>query len=399
MRPPSDSDAEAIILTTAAGRALLDEVADVARPLPADLQSWRQAMPAALVAAALRLADCRRRGALKFARADRMWLEATALEQATAEAVARHKARRFAGAMVVDLCAGLGGDALALAGVARGVLAVELDPGHLRRLAWNAEVYDVADRLLPVRGRAEDRGFADSCLIHIDPDRRARAGTRARSIRDYVPNLDYLRRLDREAPGGAIKLSPASDFDEHFPDAEVELINHDGECKEATAWFGTLAGCRRRATVLPSGLTWTDRDAPIDARAPIVPLSTWIFDPETALIRSGLLDGFAVAHGLSRFAEGIDLLTGPSRVDSPFLTAFEVLELLPLDLKRLRRLVADRGLGPLEIKTRGLDLRPEMLRKQLKPIGPNPATLILVGGPEKGRAILAHRALTRTGGA
>ena len=52
----------------------------------------------------------------------------------------------------------------------------------------------------------------------------------------------------------------------------------------------------------------------------------------------------------------MDLLTGPSQVEeSPFLAAFEVVESFPLDLKVLRREVASRGLGPLEIKTRGLD--------------------------------------------
>ncbi len=66
----------------------------------------------------------------------------------------------------------------------------------------------------------------------------------------------------KNAPGGAIKLSPASDFAEHFggPGIEVELVSLNGECKEATVWFGAAATCRRRATKLPENVTWTDRD-------------------------------------------------------------------------------------------------------------------------------------------
>ncbi|WP_406700907.1 hypothetical protein V5E97_19135 [Singulisphaera sp. Ch08] len=50
-----------------------------------------------------------------------------------------------------------------------------------------------------------------------------------------------------------------------------------------------------------------------------------------------------------------------------------------------------RKLGPLEIKTKGTDLRPEALRAQWKPRGPHPATLLLMGGKGTARAILASR--------
>ena len=106
-----------------------------------------------------------------------------------------------------------------------------------------------------------------------------------------------------------------------------------------------------------------------------------------------MLDGFAEAHGLARLADGIDLLTGPGLVDSPWLASFEVREVLPLDFKRLRRLVAELGLGPLEIKTRRLpSIQPDDLRRRLHPQGSHPATLLLHGGPGPARAIVARRA-------
>ena len=70
----------------------------------------------------------------------------------------------------------------------------------------------------------------------------------------------------------------------------------------------------------------------------------------------------------------MDLLTGPAAVASPFLAGFAVVEVFALDRKVLRREVAARGLGPLEIKTRGLEARPEALRAELRPPGPVPAT-------------------------
>ncbi len=110
------------------------------------------------------------------------------------------------------------------------------------------------------------------------------------------------------------------------------------------------------------------------------------------MIRAGLLDGYAKANGWSRIEAGVDLLTGPERSKSRMVASFEVMDVFPLDLKVLRREVATRGLGPLEIKTRGLSSRPEAYRVQLRPQGSTPATWILLAGRDgPGRAILARR--------
>jgi hypothetical protein len=395
LRPAPDVDAERSVLTTDAGLDLLAEVTCSPRPSPADVARWRRVHAPEYVSAAVRLVESRRRGKVKFERADRMWFEPIGLEQATAEPVARHKAARFAHSVVFDLCCGIGGDALALAGSAAGVVAVDIDEGMTHRTRWNAEVYGVGHRVAPILARAEGMPIPPEALVHVDPDRRSRTTSRARSIDDYTPGLGHLRALIESSRGGAIKLGPASDFATAFGGlpVEIELVSLGGECKEATVWYGQLAGVRRRATCLPAGATWTDRDSPSipgHASATSQP-STWVFDPDPSLGRAGLLDGFATAHGLARLAPGCDFLTGPDRVTSPFLTAFRVDETYPLDLKRLRRAVADRRLGPLEIKTRGLDLLPEDLRKTLRPEGPNAATLLLVGGPGPSLAIFARR--------
>jgi hypothetical protein len=387
-------DAEAWLLCSDEGQQFLAEVASVAAPLPADLTRWRRQASPTVVAAAVRLAYCQARAVAKFSRGHRMWLDPVGLQQATGEPVARHKATRFEGTVVVDLCAGIGGDTVALARQA-DVLAVEMDPDRCRRIAWNARVYEVNERVLPCRSRAESFGIPRGAWIHIDPDRRQTAGSRASRLALYEPGLCFLGFLTQRSPAGAIKLGPASDFASHFSDSkyEVELISSGGECKEAMVWFGSAVSCRRRATRLPENVTWTDRDGGLAGSdvVPITPVSTYIYDTDPALPRAGLLDSFAAAHGLCRTAGGVDYLTGPGLVESPFLSAFQVEEVLPFDLKRLRRLVADMDLGPLEIKLRGLNTTSEQIRRQLRPRGSHPATLILVGGRERARAILAQR--------
>jgi hypothetical protein len=321
-----------------------------------------------------------------------MWFEPIGLEQATAEVVARHKARRFAG-RAVDLCCGIGGDTIALAGAGVDVLAVDIDPGMCRRSRWNAGIYGVDGRVAVVRARAESVVIPGGAWVHIDPDRRTRGSQRARRIDDYQPGRSFLQSLAASATGGAIKLGPASDFQSHFRGSsfEIEVISLAGECKEATVWFGEAKTCQRRATRLPEGGTWTDLEVSKLGVAGVGPVLGWVFDPDPSLARAGLLEGFAVAHGLSQFVDGVDFLTGPGRVDSPFLAPFEVEAVFPLDLKTLRREVASRDVGTLEVKTKGIDLRPEEVRKRLRPEGDRPATLLLAGGSDRPCAILARR--------
>jgi hypothetical protein len=396
MPEPSDADLEALVLTSEAGLTLLADVACIARPGPSDVARWRKTASAEWVSAALRLVEGRRKGASKFSRAARMWFDVVGVEQATAEAVARYKARRFGeDGLVVDLCSGIGGDSLALA-ASNDVIAVDLDAGMGRRTLWNAGVYEVVDRVMAVQSQAEAFAIPDRARVHVDPDRRAVGSKRARSLVDYAPGLEFLQSLLALTRGGALKLGPSSDFEAYFggPGFEIEVISLGAECKEATVWFGDLAsdGVRRRATSLPAGATWTDRDGPAGETHATRPLGGWVFDPDPSLVRSGLLDGFAASHGLGRIVAGVDLLTGSNRVESPFLASFEVVETFPLDLKLLRREVASRGLGPLEIKTRGLEQTPESYRSRLRPEGPNPATLILIAGHAgPSNAILARR--------
>ena len=139
--------------------------------------------------------------------------------------------------------------------------------------------------------------------------RHLRAAPRGWRITARAP-LSGTRSI-AQAPAGAIKLSPASDFSKHFAgsNVEIELISLRGECKEATVWFGELASCRRRATRLPENVTWTDREGPTNRLAPVAPPGSFIYDPDPSLIRAGLLDGFACAHDLNRLADGVDYLT------------------------------------------------------------------------------------------
>ena len=346
----------------------------------------RKQFPDDLVRMAVTLMELRRKAAVKFSRADRMWFDRQGLEQATSEAVAEHKAQRFTGT-VWDLCCGCGGDTLALAAHSE-VRAVDQNPAACLRSLWNAEAYGHARR---VETQVADVTQLDTGadLLHFDPDRRGGQG-RALRLEDYAPGLEFLQSVVRERRGGAIKLSPASNFGGKFPGAEIELISLHGECKEATVWFGELAGeLPWRATVLPGPHTLAGH--PLEYQASQSAVQPYVYDPDPAVVRSGLLDMTAEQLGLSRLDDREEYLTGRAPVVSPFVQGFEVLAEMPNNLRDLQRHFTSAQYGHVEVKCRRIPVDASAVRRKLPLEGTAPATVLFVRVQGKARILVCRR--------
>ena len=352
----------------------------------------RKEFPEALVRLAMTVHELRRKALHKFALGDQLWLDRVGLEQCTSELVAAHKAQRFTGP-VWDYCSGIGSDAAALARRGCEVVTVDSDPACCLRARWNAEI--LTPERLPVNVCARVEDLSDrSGLLHVDPDRRVTQATRAVRIEDYVPGLEPLQRWTREFSGGAIKLSPAANFGGKFSHVEIELISVHGECKEATVWFGRLAGEKSwRATALPSGETLAGD--PMEAVADIRPLGRYLYDPDPAIVRAGLVDLLAERLGLARLDDAEEYLTGDALVESAFVRAFEVEAELSNNPKECRAWLRNSSVGQLEIKCRHIPVDVDRLRKQLSLTGDRPGVLIFARISGKARAVIARRVLGR----
>lgn len=355
-------------------------------------QRLRKVYPDDVVRAAIQLCELRAKAQAKFRLADAMWLNRTGLEQATPEIVAQHKAARFHG-RVLDLCCGIGGDSIALAGNpgVGEVVAVDCVESQCVLTRWNCEAYDVLQRATPVCGDATMIPLRD-CLAHIDPDRRTGRGQRrTRRIEDCQPGLEFLNELQQRCPGGAIKLSPASNFPGKFPDAEIELISVDGECKEATVWFGELAGVDAwRATVLPANETITGD--PLSAWTNVGPLAGYVLDPDPAVVRSGLVDLLCERLEVHRLDDAEEYLSASTAIESPFVRCFEVLADLPNNDRQIRRYFREHPFSDVEIKCRHIPINVDAIRRKL-PLGDGTAraTLFFAKVVGKTRAIVCRR--------
>ncbi|GIX05187.1 MAG: hypothetical protein KatS3mg114_1056 [Planctomycetaceae bacterium] len=357
----------------------------------------RSRYPAELVRAALELVALRRRAVAKFSRAQEMWFDRRGLEQATAEFVAIHKAQRFAAHVahesVWDLCCGIGGDSIGLGSSTAGELRmVDQQPVATLRACWNALAYGVSvERLVPVHRRVQDllpdlRG----AWVHLDPDRRPTGGPRMHRLAEHDPPYSWMRTLIDTARGGALKLGPASRLSGQFPACEIELISLFGECREATVWFGELRSTASwRATVLPAGVSITGH--PLQTRAPQSTLQAYIYDPDPAVVRAGLVDVLAEQLGLCRLDPAEEYLTSDRLVHSAFLQTFEVLREVPADARHYRDAVRAAAWGQVEIKCRHLPIPVEQVRRRLDLTGTEAGVLLFVRNAGKSRAVLARR--------
>ena len=334
------------------------------------LAGLRRDLPPEIAGAALTLARLRERGAAKFSRASAMFFTAEALEQASGEAIARYRARRYAGyTRIADLGCGIGGDALALGGVSGArVIGLDRDPLRLKMARANARAYGRAVDWLcaDLRDPLPLRGIP---AAFFDPARRD-GGRRIFSVRDYQPPLDAIR--DWRFDALAVKLAPGVSLDELRPytgaGAGVEFVSAGGELKEAVLWAGAFGFAGRRAARLDAdGRAVTLAPAGLPA-PPLSEPRAYLLEPDPAVIRAGLFGELAAHLGaaLYRLDETIAYLTADDAIDSPWVRVWPVEAWMPFHLKRLRVALVARGVGQVTVKKRGSPITPEALQAQLR---------------------------------
>lgn len=357
----------------------------------------KQGMDPDLVAAALTQSRLRAKAGGaggKFGEfASNMLFTVDGLEQATRLEVAAFHARRYAAAgitAVADLGCGIGGDALAFAALGLSVLAVEQDPTTARIAEVNLRPFPEA-RVLCADAMSVDLGGVEA--VFMDPARRTRRGTRVFDPASYSPNLDDVLALRTQLPLG-VKVGPGIPYTALPSDTHAQWISVDGAVVEAGLWFGPLSpGSGRSALILTTEagrrvtheLSWSgDADAPAPP-ADVGPLDTYLYEPDGAVIRAGLVARVArELHG-TLIDAGIAYITSPAAVPTPFAARYRVLDAFDFGVKRLRAYLRGAKVGRLTIKKRGTAVTPEQLRPQLDLSGGREATIVLtrVAGKQK----------------
>lgn len=391
--------AELVTLLSPEGLRLLDSLppyessADILR-MVSTLR--KEGHPPTLVAAVLSQAKLRSKAAAKFGPfAERMLFTEAGLEQATRLRVAALHAGRFRAAgitRVADLGCGIGGDAMAMASLDLEVTAVERNEVTAAIAAYNLAPWPAVTVL------AQEAASADLTAIdgvYLDPARRTDGHSQTTRITDpddYSPSLDEALELAGGRASG-IKLGPGIDRDRIPPEAEAQWVSVDGQVVELGLWFGAAArpGIARSALVLSDAGTAELAAAADSADVEVRALGEYLYEPDGAVIRARLIGDLGRRIGAGMLSDGIAYLTSDTADLSPFASCFRVLERFPLDERLLKRELAAREIGTLEIKKRGVDVDPATLRKRLSLKGGQSATLFLTRVAGRHTALLAER--------
>ncbi|MGO4804166.1 SAM-dependent methyltransferase [Arthrobacter sp. 2MCAF15] len=352
-----------------------------------------------LVSAVLTQSRLRTKAEAKFGEfARQMIFTKAGLEQATRLTVAARHAQRFAEAgigHVADLGCGLGADAMALASLDLVVTAVEMDEATAACATMN---------LIPFRNATVVHSDATTVPLDgvdgvwLDPARRTTSTSGTKRIwdpEDFSPPLSFAESLAGSGRAVGVKMGPGMPHDSVPAGCEAQWVSVGGDVTEVALWFNAVRrpGVRRAALLLgPQGASELTSDEDFDGgpAAPVGPVEGYLYEPDGAVIRAGLVADVALQLGGHLVDEHIAYICAPDLRDTPFAKAYKVLEVMPFNVKALKSWVKEQGIGVLDIKKRGTAVTPEELRKQLLP-GGKPA-----GSKGKGKKS-ATLVLTRIG--
>lgn len=327
-----------------------------------------------LVSAVLTQSRLRTRAEAKFGEfARQMIFTQAGLEQATRLTVAARHAQRFAEAgigHVADLGCGLGADAMALASLDLRVTAVEMDETTAACATMN---------LIPFRNATVVHSDATALPLEgidgvwLDPARRTTSTSGTKRLwdpEDFSPPLSFVESLAESGRAVGVKMGPGMPHDSVPANCEAQWVSVGGDVTEVALWFNAVRrpGVRRAALLLgPQGAAELCSAEEFDGgpAAPVGPVEGYLYEPDGAVIRAGLVADVALQLGGHLVDEHIAYICAPELTNTPFARAYRILEVMPYNVKSLKAWVKDRGIGVLDIKKRGTSVTPEELRKQL----------------------------------
>lgn len=354
-------------LTSEAGQQLLAELtqADLREDKRlALLTQLRKRYEPEQAAVAVSMAELRRKARDKFGtQADKLLFTADALQQASHPAVREYRAGNITAQTVFDVCCGIGADTLAFAEQGLDVLGLDIDPVRVAIAQHNAQVTGLSNARFAVRD-AHDPLPGDAELVFYDPARRDADGRRIYHVEQYIPPLSLVKNWRAQPIMVMVKLSPGVDqaqLSEYG--GLLEFISVQGDLKEAVLHLGESMGVK--ATLIDdTGTHHLQRDVLPDV--PIRGPLGWLIEPDPAIIRAGLVQDVAAQFGGAMLDETIAYFTTMTKPVSPWVRAWQVLDWMPFNLKKLKAYLRAHNIGTVTVKKRGSPMTPESLIAKLK---------------------------------
>ncbi len=317
-----------------------------------------------------------RKNALKRIKNSERYLFTTkGVEQSSSSEVAEYHASIFNNiSSMADLCCGNGIDLVNIAQNKEKVYAVDLSNNALMCSRYNSGINKL-DNIEFLNMKAED---FDKIVegVFLDPDRRPEE-RRVIQGEDISPNFEEIIKIIKKYQNVVVKLSPVFDYQS----AEVpfnhtwEFISEDKIMKEILLCTGEFAthNVSKKVVLLPEAIFLENQET-----VNVTAIKKYIYDPDPAIIRSGLVQDLAHELKLSLINKHLSILTSEVILKSKFIRGYEVIDSFHYNKKSLQKYVKENEIGKLVIKVRGFPERPNQILQKLKLSGKGQSLIYLI---------------------
>ncbi len=326
------------------------------------LTQLRKALSSEQAAAVLTTLRLRQKADVKFPHlAQQMLFTEESLQQASHPRIRKYRATLVRSNSLVDVCCGIGSDSVALAESGRQVIGLDIDPVRIAIARHNAAALGVIVEFVSADVRAGMPSGYDA--IFYDPARRDTQGRRVRDVERYLPPLSLIWQW--RAKELVVKLSPAVALTQvQRYGGQIEFISVGGDLSEAVLWRHRQPAPPLATRLDASGIhnLSADGDKRVDVAEPLA----WLFEPDPAVLRAGLVRQLAATLDATMLDPTIAYLTMDKKVETPWGNYWHILDWMPFNLKKLRRYLVDRGVCHVTVKKRGFAMAPEELIAKLR---------------------------------
>lgn len=268
------------------------------------------------------------------------------VEQCSSESTAAYKALLAIGENLIDLTGGFGVDSLYFAKKLHAVTHCEINPELSAIAAHNALILGQGNMsFLALDGieylREHTINFDN---IYIDPARRTEAG-KVFMLKDCTPNVvDNLDLLLSRANRIIIKTAPLLDISAGLKElknvTEIHVLSVKNECKELI-W---IVDKEPKSPLKIVSVTLNEKEKSfsffkgeehIEADILENDLGQYLYEPDTALLKSGAFNLIASRYGLQKLHAQTQLYTSDQVIESFPGRRFKISSLFsPADLKK-----------------------------------------------------------------
>ena len=297
------------------------------------------------------------------------------IEQTSSQATAQYKASLAQGSSLIDITGGLGIDSYFFSKENNEVIHCELNDEISQIATHNFKVLE-ANNIKTFSGDGLDyveKNSANFDTIYVDPSRRNESKGKVFMLKDCLPNIpEKIGLLLSKTDQLIVKTSPLLDISAGLREltavAEIHIVAVNNEVKELL-WI-LKQGAKssdlvlKTVNILSTGneVTAVNYHEALSCSAYFVLAKKYLYEPNAALLKSGLFNWIGSAFNLEKLHTNTHLYTSDDLIDFPG-RRFEVQETLSFNKKN----IAGRfGGKKANITTRNFKTSVENIRKKFK---------------------------------